>query len=423
MKLTKKLVKTLLTATLIFTGLLITNKGTVQADDIIISPTTCSSAEELESVLPQINYTWQTDGNTSEEYVAKFTLLEDSLLYVKSSQIYSEDATIKGGRLGIYSDRTFQTNVISMTSDATSAYKFVPAGTYYVRIYCESNTNGVIYNTPTSVSAAISKIPFSKVLTWTTEINSSKSIATITFTNHIGSLLSEVRITGQDYTEKDLNYGNWDKTSKLVFDENGNATYIASRNSNYTMRVATYVSFWEVSGILETLKISDLDSTAPTVSGVKQETKYYKAVTIKVSDKESGVNTVLLNGTKMDVSEMQKGYTINKDGVYFLTVTDKCANSKMIVFTVKLDKTKPTVTGVKNKKTYTKAVTIKASDADSGLKSATLNGKTIKISKLTSGYKVSKNGTYTLKVTDKVGNTTTIKFTIKIKETTKKTSK
>jgi hypothetical protein len=208
-----------------------------------------------------------------------------------------------------------------------------------------------------------------------------------------------------------------------VFDENGNATYIASRNSNYTMRVATYVSFWEVSGILETLKISDLDSTAPTVSGVKQETKYYKAVTIKVSDKESGVNTVLLNGTKMDVSEMQKGYTINKDGVYFLTVTDKCANSKMIVFTVKLDKTKPTVTGVKNKKTYTKAVTIKASDADSGLKSATLNGKTIKISKLTSGYKVSKNGTYTLKVTDKVGNTTTIKFTIKIKETTKKTSK
>lgn len=48
------------------------------------------------------------------------------------------------------------------------------------------------------------------------------------------------------------------------------------------------------------------------------------------------------------------------------------------------------------------------SDKGSGVKSAKLNGKTI-----TSGKKVSKKGTYTLKVTDKANNTKTVKFKIK----------
>ena len=75
------------------------------------------------------------------------------------------------------------------------------------------------------------------------------------------------------------------------------------------------------------------------------------------------------------------------------------------------DKIKPTVTGVKNNKTYKKQVTIKFSDKQSGIKKATLNGKKIK-----SGKKVKKNGKYTLKVYDKAGNVIQVKFTIKIKK-------
>lgn len=75
------------------------------------------------------------------------------------------------------------------------------------------------------------------------------------------------------------------------------------------------------------------------------------------------------------------------------------------------DKTKPTVKGVKNKKTYKKAVTIKFADKQSGIKKATLNGKKIK-----NGKKVKKNGKYTLRVYDKAGNCTTVKFTVKIKK-------
>ena len=76
----------------------------------------------------------------------------------------------------------------------------------------------------------------------------------------------------------------------------------------------------------------------------------------------------------------------------------------------KIDKTKPTIKGVKNKKTYKKSITIKFSDK-SGIKKATLNGKKIK-----SGKKIKKNGKYTLIVIDKAGNVNKIKFVVKIKK-------
>lgn len=87
------------------------------------------------------------------------------------------------------------------------------------------------------------------------------------------------------------------------------------------------------------------------------------------------------------------------------------SNSVIVHHTIKAqDTTKPKVSGVKNGMTYSKAVTIKFSDKDSGIKSAKLNGKAIK-----SGKKVTKNGSYTLVVADKAGNKTTVKFKIKIK--------
>lgn len=73
----------------------------------------------------------------------------------------------------------------------------------------------------------------------------------------------------------------------------------------------------------------------------------------------------------------------------------------------KPDTTKPTITGVKNGKTYKKAITIKFSDK-SGIKKATLNNKKIK-----NGVKVKKNGSYTLIVTDKAGNSRMVRFKIR----------
>lgn len=99
-----------------------------------------------------------------------------------------------------------------------------------------------------------------------------------------------------------------------------------------------------------------------------------------------------------------------KNGVYSIRVKDK--NREYILKRIKIsniDKTLPSVSGVKNNSTYSKEVTIKFWDkGGSGIRSATLDGKKIK-----SGTKYSKKGTHTLKVTDNAGNIRSIKFTIK----------
>ena len=79
------------------------------------------------------------------------------------------------------------------------------------------------------------------------------------------------------------------------------------------------------------------------------------------------------------------------------------------------DKTKPVVTGVKNGKLYRGKVTVKASDKDSGVKSAVIkNTKTGKTyAKFTSSKKVTKKGKYSVTVTDNMGNKKTVKFTVK----------
>jgi hypothetical protein len=108
-----------------------------------------------------------------------------------------------------------------------------------------------------------------------------------------------------------------------------------------------------------------------------------------------------------------------QDGVYSASVTKNGKVTFMIQTTndvryastykvTGIDTKKPTVSGVKNGKTYKKAVTITFSDDGSGVKSAKLNGKSIK-----SGKTVSASGSYKLVVTDKAGNKKTIKFKIK----------
>ena len=123
-----------------------------------------------------------------------------------------------------------------------------------------------------------------------------------------------------------------------------------------------------------------------------------KSIKVSTPDKLTSltVNGEKVSGKKIDLSQ---------DGEY--TVTAKTKNAEKTITFIK-DSTKPVVTGVKNGKTYTGSVTIKFSDELSGIKSAKLGKKKVK-----SGVKVSKAGTYTLKVTDKAGNKTTVKFTIK----------
>ena len=125
-----------------------------------------------------------------------------------------------------------------------------------------------------------------------------------------------------------------------------------------------------------------------------------KKKSIKISSVDK-ISTITVNGKKVS----GKKISLKEDGKY--TVTVKTKNAEETISFVK-DGTKPIVTGVENGETYTGAVTINFSDEISGIKTAKLGKKKIK-----NGAKVTKAGTYTLKVTDKAGNKTTVKFTIK----------
>lgn len=74
-----------------------------------------------------------------------------------------------------------------------------------------------------------------------------------------------------------------------------------------------------------------------------------------------------------------------------------------------LDKSKPSIKGVANNKTYKKKVTIKCSDSLSGIKTIMLNGK-----KIVKNYTVSKNGKYSLVAKDKANNQKKVTFRISI---------
>lgn len=73
-----------------------------------------------------------------------------------------------------------------------------------------------------------------------------------------------------------------------------------------------------------------------------------------------------------------------------------------------IDKTSPKVSGVKNGKTYKNSVKFKFSDKLSGIKSATLDGEEIE-----NHWMCDEKGKHVLKVWDKSGNKTVVKFTIK----------
>lgn len=151
-------------------------------------------------------------------------------------------------------------------------------------------------------------------------------------------------------------------------------------------------------------------------TGSAKYVKANKAISISTKDKAEFVtlsngavidgnknSKVFVNGIKFDGKK--KTLTFRKSGTYKFTVW---TTTNFKSFTVKVDGDKPTVKGVANNKTYKKSVKITFKDKLSGVKSATLNGKKIK-----SGKKITKAGKYTLVVTDKVGNKTTIKFKIK----------
>lgn len=194
-----------------------------------------------------------------------------------------------------------------------------------------------------------------------------------------------------------------DKTTTSVWRNATRVTdnyFTVSENGVYTVRVygtdKTYT--------LGYITVSNVDSTAPTISGVSNGGAYRSAKQIKYSDNGSGLKTAKVNSFAI-----ASGARVSDEGSYSVNLTDKAGNSTTIKFYI--DYTKPNITGVANGGTYGRGVEIKYTDNLTGLKSVTLDNKEIDFSR----YKVTtvnSEGSHTIIAKDYAGNTNTIKFTV-----------
>lgn len=102
-------------------------------------------------------------------------------------------------------------------------------------------------------------------------------------------------------------------------------------------------------------------------------------------------------------------FRASKNSPYTVMVEDVSGSRYSSVINISsIDQTKPSITGVKNGKVYKRAVTVKFFDAQSGVRSAMLNGR-----KIRSGSKIKTPGAYRVEVVDRAGNRATVKFCIK----------
>jgi hypothetical protein len=175
-----------------------------------------------------------------------------------------------------------------------------------------------------------------------------------------------------------------------TFTENGSFEFVATDAAgNVTKQIVT---------------ITNIDKAAPVVSGVVNNAFYN---TNKIITFNEGTGT--LNGIAFT-----SGGSAAQEGSNTLTVTDAAGNITTIQFTI--DKTKPVVTAkdtanktVANNSTVYGDVVVSYSDVN--IKTITVKKGTAVIAYPSNG-KFTTDGTYTITVTDKAGNTASISFTI-----------
>ncbi|WOD61743.1 Ig-like domain-containing protein [Niallia taxi] len=156
-----------------------------------------------------------------------------------------------------------------------------------------------------------------------------------------------------------------------------------------------------------------IDRTAPTFSGVVNNGVYNKDVTISFSEDRASLSFYRYGEYVLAEYRLPQNYNLKAEGKYHLVVEDEAGNATDAYFII--DKTAPSITSsLSTSKPTNKDITISVTskDEENGFSSFPFktgvdyvllpNGKQVKGDK--ASYKVTKNGSYTFKVTDKAGN-------------------
>jgi hypothetical protein len=299
---------------------------------------TITDASEIESLDAMYVQECALTGKDVKEDYFSFTLEKDSWVYLGAA--YSQfDYNGGSTHITIYSNASMS-NVKAEYGcgywEYTKNYNgFWKAGTYYVyvRTYLAnySSFNG-------NVNIIGAAIPTSKIFTYTTKVSKKQDSATITMKCALGDYAKYVQFRPDTNGSEDLNntaywkqnlIGNWydgDEYTQVLDKKNGSYSTTVTANGKVTFMFQTTAG----DRYAGTYKVTGIDTTKPTVSGVANGKTYKKAVTIKFSDQGSGIKSATLNGKKI-----KTGKKVSANGTYKLVVTDNAGNKKTVKFTIK----------------------------------------------------------------------------------------
>lgn len=212
------------------------------------------------------------------------------------------------------------------------------------------------------------------------------------------------------------------KIFKVTDDTDGDITnnlIIKSGNINYDI-TGTYplvLSWTDKAGNESTLTFNVLigDFEKPTYS-IKQSTMYVECPS-KLSEADLLNNVTFSDNYDSSISKtiVTNNYKQNTNcGTYSVTIrgTDTSDNYTDATFNVCVrDTISPTITGITNNQVI-KSANVRVSDSGSGIKSVTIDDKSVILADGEFAFNASSyaDGTHTLKVTDNQGNGTIIKF-------------
>ena len=209
-------------------------------------------------------------------------------------------------------------------------------------------------------------------------------------------------------------------TAVLTNQNNEEVEYVSgtmiTKRGNYTLTVT------DKAGNVTTVTFAiDKDYPLVYLNGTKYEKVNNNIVyfnrengTVTISVKDLNLNVVTLTKDNNEIT-FTEGMTVTEDGTYVITATDKANNTTKV--TLVLDTTAPVVELFDDRGTSLESgaysiKNVKAVITEANEYTAILTNQNNEEVEYVSGTMITKRGNYTLTVTDKAGNVTTVTFAI-----------
>lgn len=265
----------------------------------------------------------------------QFTLDSDSWIHLSGNySLYSHDGA--GTHVDIYADSGLSSRIGGFgwgywqyDKEFTS---FLTRGTYYAVITTKKENYRQDFDGNVNVIAAA--IPVSDIFGFPVKTASNRKTATVSIADALGPYAKSVQYRKGNVSIAHVNDSAFWK--KRTTSEPDDAVILSAGNGRYSFKVSEngfYTVMAEDTGgnrYSSTVKVSGIDDKKPAVAGVKNGRTYKKAVTVRFSDSQSGIESAALNGRKIS-----SGKKVSANGTYRLVVADKAGNKAVVKFRIR----------------------------------------------------------------------------------------